>query len=72
MIDLREMFGKKGAPTLDLEKYCLYLFLHEKIKLGRYTMTNWTKLSVAMVGWMSKDDVVFVVQCVMRKQGSVL
>jgi hypothetical protein len=32
--DLRARFWQKGAPTLDLEKNCLYLFLHEYIKLG--------------------------------------
>jgi hypothetical protein len=35
LIDLREVFWRKGAPTLDLKKYCLYFFLHEYIKLGR-------------------------------------
>jgi hypothetical protein len=27
--DLRARFWRKGAPTLALEKNCLYLFLHE-------------------------------------------
>jgi hypothetical protein len=27
--DLQVHFWRKGAPTLDLEKNCLYLFLHE-------------------------------------------
>jgi hypothetical protein len=31
LIDLRAIFLRKGAPTLDLENYCLYLFLHEYI-----------------------------------------
>jgi hypothetical protein len=39
-IDLSAMFWQKGALTLDLGKYCLYLFLHESIKLGSYTRTN--------------------------------
>jgi hypothetical protein len=34
LIDLHAIFWRKGAPTLDLDKYCLYLFLHEYIKLG--------------------------------------
>jgi hypothetical protein len=34
LIDLRD-FWRNRAPTLDLDKYCLYLFLHEYIKLGR-------------------------------------
>jgi hypothetical protein len=29
LIDLSAIFWRKGAPTLDLEKYWLYLFLHE-------------------------------------------
>jgi hypothetical protein len=35
LIDLRAMFWQKGAPIWNLEKYSLYLFLHEYIKLGR-------------------------------------
>jgi hypothetical protein len=27
--DLHAPFGGRGAPTLDLEKNCLYLFLHD-------------------------------------------
>jgi hypothetical protein len=33
--DLYARFWRKRAPTLDLEKNCLYLFLHEYVKLGR-------------------------------------
>jgi hypothetical protein len=29
LINLLAIFWRKGAPTLDLDKYCLYLFLHE-------------------------------------------
>jgi hypothetical protein len=38
--DSARNFWRKGAPTMDLEKYCLYLFLNEDIKLERYTSTN--------------------------------
>jgi hypothetical protein len=33
-------FWRKGATTVDLEKYCWFLFLHEYIKLGGRTRKN--------------------------------
>ena len=45
LIDLRVIFWRKGAPMLDLEKYWLYLFLHEYIKLECSTRTNrWSSI----------------------------
>jgi hypothetical protein len=58
-------FWRKGSPTLDFKKYCLYLLLYEYIKLGGLNRTNpW--LSIPWLYWAIH---IYISNCLQHQKG---